>query len=233
MDVSTQTTSQPSTSPSRSRRAILGLAVGTALGALPAGLAVAKRKGGQPAKNRAPGSRRAAKRRRQSQRRFKVVTRTFSNEGPILIPEVGPANPYPSTIQVQGLRAGTILDVNVTFRGFSHEYPEDLDIVLVAPGGKTAVVLMNNVGGSDPITNVTLTFDDSAADWLPFDAPIVSGTYKPTIPGVAPRPETASLRSFNGAIPNGVWRLYVADGNGGDEGSLDSWELTIRARVRR
>ena len=222
MDVSTQTTSQPSTSPSRSRRAILGLAVGTALGALPAGLAVAKRKGGQPAKNRAPGSRRAAKRRR-----------TYSNGGPILIPDVGPANPYPSTIQVQGLRAGTILDVNVTFRGFSHEYPEDLDIVLVAPGGKTAVVLMNNVGVSDPITNVTLTFDDSAADWLPFDAPIVSGTYKPTIPGVAPRPETASLRSFNGASPNGVWRLYVADGNGGDEGSLDSWELTIRARVRR
>lgn len=233
MDVPTHTTSQPSTSSSRSRRAILGLAVGTAIGALPAGFAAARRKGAQPARNRASGSRRAAKRRRQSQRRFKVVTRTFTNEGPILIPEEGPANPYPSTIQVRGLKAGTILDVNVTFRGFSHQYPEDLDIVLVAPGGKTAVVLMNNVGGSDSITNVTLTFADSAAGWLPFDAPIVSGTYKPTTPGVAPRPETASLRSFNGASPNGAWRLYVADGNDSDEGRLDSWELTIKARVRR
>jgi subtilisin-like proprotein convertase family protein len=161
-----------------------------------------------------------------------VVTRTFTSSVPITIPDSGPATPYPSTIQVGGLRQAKVLDVNVTLTGFSHAHPGDIEVILVDPKGEAAVVLMSEVGGSDDISNVTLVFDDQAASFLPFEQPIVSGTYKPTLPAVGPSPETATLRSFTGLNPNGAGRLYVADGAGGDTGSVAGWALTIKARAR-
>lgn len=164
--------------------------------------------------------------------RFRVVNRSFSNTLPITIPDEGAANPYPSTLRVGGLRAGRILDVNVTLLGFSHDIPSEVQAILVAPNGRTSVVLMSDVSDGSTVTNLTLVVDDQAA-FLPFDtAPLVSGTFKPTTPGSAPRPETATLAAFNGLNPNGTWRLYIADLIGGDEGSLTAWSLTIRARVQ-
>jgi subtilisin-like proprotein convertase family protein len=164
------------------------------------------------------------------------VTRSFTSTVPIAVPLAitaeGPASPYPSTIPVGGLRAGKILDVNVTLSGVSHTYPEEIEVILVAPNGRTAVGLMSDVGDDHDVTNVTLTFDDQAASYLPFGAQVVSGSYKPTLPGVAPGPDTAALGRFNGLNPNGIWRLYVADNNAGDSGRIDGWALTIKARVR-
>jgi subtilisin-like proprotein convertase family protein len=160
------------------------------------------------------------------------VTRTFTRSGTITIPDKGAATPYPSLLQVGGLRAGMIQDVNVTVSGFSHDFPEDVEIIVVGPDGQTAVVLMSNVGGSDDISNVTLTFDDQAGSFLPLEAQIVSGSYKPTMPGVAPNPESASLRELNGLNPNGAWRLYVSDVGGSSVGSIAGWALTVRTRVR-
>jgi hypothetical protein len=161
-----------------------------------------------------------------------VVTRTFASAVPITIPIHGAADPYPSTIQVTGLRTDTILDVNVTLSGLSHTGPDNLQVILVAPNGLTAVGLMSDIGAFFNVSNVTLNFDDQAAAFLPFEVQIVSGSYKPTFPGVAPGPDTATLRSFNGLNPNGTWRLYVADTENGDTGSLTGWALTITARVR-
>jgi subtilisin-like proprotein convertase family protein len=160
------------------------------------------------------------------------VIRTFVNLVPITIPTVGPASPYPSTIQVGGLRAGEILDVNVTLSGLSNDWSRYFEVVLVAPGGLRTVVLMNDVGGLHDIADVTLVFDDQAASFLPHNDRIVSGTYKPTAPGVAPVPDTAPLRSFNGLNPNGSWRLYVADSTVASAGNIAGWALTITARVR-
>jgi hypothetical protein len=216
-----------------SRRAVLGLALGAALGGvgLPVGLASAKPK----RKSKGPGRSKAEARRRPTRRRkprFKIVIRTFVSLIPITIPLSGPATSYPATIPVGGLRAGEILDVNVTLSGLSNDWSRYLDVVLVAPGGLRTVVLMSDVGGIHDIANVTLVFDDQAASFLPYLDRIVSGTYKPTAPGVAPVPDTATLRSFNGLNPNGSWRLYVADSLAASATNIAGWALTIKARVR-
>lgn len=229
------------TEPSRyARRTVLGLGVGAALGGigLSPGLALAQPKrqrqaGGTSSAGarRKPGRKRerAARRRPQRRPRYKVVTRTFTSTAPITIPGSGAATPYPSLLQVGGLRLGRIQDVNATVRGLTHEVVSDLDIILVAPNGRSAVGLLSTVGAG--AENVTLVFDDQAASFLP-QANLVSGIYKPTMPGVAPSPETATLRAFTGLNPNGAWRLYVADHFSGLGGSIAGWALTIKARVR-
>lgn len=169
----------------------------------------------------------------------------FSNSAPITIPSSGtsgPASPYPSTITVSGL-PGVVTDVNVTLTGVSHTFPDDIDILLVGPGGQT-LVLMSDCGGGSGITGITLTFDDSAATSLPDSTLIAAGTYKPTNYGAgdtfaAPAPAgpyndpapagAATLASvFNGIAPNGTWSLFVVDDAGGDTGSISGgWSLDI------
>lgn len=219
-------------------RAVLGLALGAALGAgvmVPTGMAAAqpksKHRGEHP-----PGPHPRQKPRRRPRHRprprYKQVSRTFTSLIPVRIPDKGEATPYPSIIQVGGLRGGKIKDVNVTLNGLSHSYPADIEVILVAPNERTSTVLMSNAGGDFDVTNVTLVFDDKASIFLPYEQQIESGVFKPTLPGLAPRPETSSLGTFNGLNPNGTWRLFVVDRTSNDEGSIGSWALTIQARVR-
>ncbi len=165
----------------------------------------------------------------------------FSNPAPIAIPELGQANPYPSTIDVAGLD-GTIEDVNVTITALTHTYPDDVDILLVGPAGQT-VVLMADTGDDADLDAVILTFDDAATASLPDEAEIVSGTYKPTsgatcddapvcgFGGDAPAPAGpygATLDVLNGAGPNGAWSLFVYDDEDFDSGFLaGGWSLDI------
>lgn len=149
--------------------------------------------------------------------------------------EAGAATPYPSTIDVSGL-SGSIVSVVVRLNGLSHTFPDDLDIVLVGPSGQ-AVMLMSDVGGATPITNVNLVFSASATANLPDAGPITSGTYRPTnIGGNDPMPSHPNLPAgpygtalsvYNLANPNGIWRLYVAEDDSGSSGSLTSWQLEI------
>lgn len=230
-------TEHDSTAPARpSRRTVISLALGAAISGVVLTDALAAKPKPKPKRRRGsttPGADARRRRRRQPKPHYKVVTRTFISASAITIPEEGAATPYPSLLQVGGLRAGAIQDVTVMVSGLSHSYPADVEIVLVAPNGRTAAVLMSDAGGSYEITNVTLVFDDQASGFLPFEGQIVSGSFKPTLPGVAPRPETSTLGVFNGLNPNGTWRLYVADGSSGDVGSMAGWALTIKARVRR
>jgi hypothetical protein len=101
----------------------------------------------------------------------------FGNSSPIVINSVGSATPYPSTINVSGL-SGPITDVNVTLNNFRHTWPDDVDILLVGPAGQK-VVLMSDVGGSIPVTNLSLTLDD-AASAMPDNAALSSGAFRPT-----------------------------------------------------
>jgi len=175
---------------------------------------------------------------------------TFSNTAQIVITDNSPASPYPSTNVVSGL-AGAILDVNVTLHGLTHTYPDDVNILLVSPGGQ-AVMLMSDAGGSGVISAAnpaTLTFDDGAASGLPNESLITTGTYRPsnylesngqptstndtfatppaglTIPS---GPYSTNLSVFNGANPNGAWYLYVMDDSALDAGViLNGWSLRI------
>ncbi len=148
----------------------------------------------------------------------------------------GSASPYPSDIIVSGA-SGTISKATVTLNSFSHTYTQDVDILLVGPGGK--IILMSDVGGgTTDAVNATVTFDDSAAANLTSSA-LVSGTFKPTNLNdgegpdswASPAPATpygSALSDFNGTSPNGTWSLYVSDDFAGDGGSIaGGWSLNL------
>ncbi|MCL4868882.1 MAG: S8 family serine peptidase [Anaerolineae bacterium] len=158
----------------------------------------------------------------------------FCNTGVISIPSSGAASPYPSNIVVAGL-GNSVADVDVRLVGLAHTWPDDIDILLVGPQGQN-LIIMSDAGGSNSITNVNLTLDDSAANPLPDSTLITSGTYRPTnygtgdtFPAPAPAPSTATMLSiFNGTDPNGTWSLYVVDDAGGDSGQIaGGWCLDI------
>jgi subtilisin-like proprotein convertase family protein len=167
-----------------------------------------------------------------------IGSRSFTNTAKITIPSVGNASPYPSPITVSGM-AGSISNVTVTLRGFTHTWPADVDVLLVGPGAQKAVIL-SDVGGGNALNNITLTLSDSAAAALT-TAKIVAGTYKPTNiePGEngeldsfsAPAPVgpyTSPLSVFGGQTPNGTWSLFVVDDGAGDSGSFATgWSITI------
>jgi subtilisin-like proprotein convertase family protein len=173
--------------------------------------------------------------------RTKNVTRTFSNTGQINIPGNGKATPYPVLISVGGFKKGKIKDVDIELHNVSHTFPDQIDILLVAPGGRNTL-LMSDVGGNDPIDNVELRIDDQAPAGFPNQSQIVTGSFRPTNDGgldtfPAPAPltgSTVSLSVFNGQNPNGTWQLFVKDDNNMDNGDIaGGWELEITAKVKK
>ena len=78
----------------------------------------------------------------------------FSNAAAIAIPTSGPGAPYPSNIEVSGL-VGPITDVNVSLNGLYHGFPDDVDVLLVGPGGQNAIIV-SDVGGANGVNNVSL-----------------------------------------------------------------------------
>lgn len=158
----------------------------------------------------------------------------FANAGSITIPNTGSGSPYPSTISVSGV-VGTVNRVIVQLSGFNHTFPDDVDVLLVGPGGQR-VLLLSDAGGSLDVVNVNLTFDDTAINSVPDAAQIVSGTFKPTNIGTgdvfaAPAPAApygSLLSDFNGINPNGNWQLFVTDDASGDLGSFaGGWSISF------
>lgn len=164
-------------------------------------------------------------------------TQTFTSLNvPITIPSSGPANPYPSTLNVP--ITDDFCKVTATITGLTHTFPDDIRILLVSPTGQR-VILMANAGSGFPVNNVNLTFDDAASSFLPDSSQIISGTYKPSSYGnglssALPLPAPTippnydiTMSTFNGNNPNGVWNLFVFDDLAGDSGSIASWSLTF------
>jgi subtilisin-like proprotein convertase family protein len=123
----------------------------------------------------------------------------------------------------------------VTINGLTHTSPDDLDFLLVGPQGQNAII-WSDAGGTNGVTNVTVTLDDAAATALPNVNQITSGMYRPanygtgdTWPAPAPAPLGGSALSiFNGTNPNGTWSLYLVDDAVGNLGLIGSgWTLTI------
>ena len=174
----------------------------------------------------------------------------FQNASPITINDrtsnsnpPGTASLYPSTINVSGM-TGTITKVEAALSGLSHTFPDDVDVLLVGPGGQHAI-LMSDAGNNIALSGVQLTFDQTAAGTLPDGTQIFSGTYRPSnfagnanfepggvdnfpSPGPGQTNYTADLNVFNGTAPNGAWRLYVVDDENVDSGSIATgWALGI------
>lgn len=166
---------------------------------------------------------------------------TFSNPTPISIPASPTAgvSPYPSIISVSGL-AGLITNVTVTLTNLYHTNPDDLDILLVGPGGQT-VLLMSDAGGTNDLDYVTLKFSDASKPLLPTSGQITNGTYRPSNYGsgdgfAAPAPAEpygTDLAAFNETSPNGSWRLFVSDDMTAHGGSVSGgWSLEFEVNNR-
>ena len=102
-------------------------------------------------------------------------------------------------INVAGL-GGTISSMTLTLRNLSHTWGNDIDVLLVGPGGQKVIVMSD--AGSGNANNVTLTLSDAAAAALPASS-LVSGTFRPTNLSDAsaggdnfPAPALRSLRSY-------------------------------------
>jgi len=164
----------------------------------------------------------------------------FSNTQPVTISDLGRTEPYPSTIAVSGLGAQTT-KVTLTI-DLDHRSKSDLEMLLVGPRGQKVLVMSDAAGST--ASPVTWTFDDAAATGLTCaetEPESPSGTYRPTncerfagdsdaLYAPAPQPPYAgAMAAFNGADPNGTWKLYVADVGSDDDGILRSWKLSIEA----
>ena len=174
------------------------------------------------------------------------ATNSFANSNYITIPDHGPGTPYPSIITVSGV-TGFVSKATVTLNNFTHQFPNDVQIMLVGPAGQN-LVLMSGTGGAYSVTNAALTFDDAAIQSLPASSlygvglsgfalgQIFPGTFKPTddgqalpFPSPAPAsPSGSSLATFNGSNPDGPWTLYVFDNSPGDNGYIAlGWSLNL------
>lgn len=161
------------------------------------------------------------------------TTTTFTNAVSIAIPDVGNGSPYPSLLTISNL-TGLVSKATVTLASLSHSFPDDLDILLVGPGGQKAIV-MSDDGGANSLSGATFTLDDTAPDALPDEGAVALSVYKPadydpgeTFPNAPAGPYSSSLSVFNGTSVNGTWSLYVLDDTSGDAGNIaGGWRLTV------
>jgi subtilisin-like proprotein convertase family protein len=81
-----------------------------------------------------------------------------------------PASVYPSEIDVPSeafVSGAKVTDVNVRVQGISHDSLDDVDILLVGPGGQYSVLASNVGSGILPVEGLSWKFDDSARLPLP------------------------------------------------------------------
>jgi hypothetical protein len=166
---------------------------------------------------------------------------------PIVIPDPqasfpgtsGKAKPYPASIELQGVN-GPITRVTVTLHEYWHQRPEDVDILLVGPGGEEFLIL-SDLGSSQPVpprSPVTLLLTDtpplgsttsirptnigSGGDTFPAPAP------PPSYRSPAPAGSATFTNTFAGHSGNGTWSLYVFDDQVGSVGYIaGGWSLAL------
>ena len=74
----------------------------------------------------------------------------------------GIAGPYPSTKTFDTPDGQVIDDLNLTITSFNHEHPDDVDMMLQGPTGKTVMVMSDACGSTDISNNFNFVFDDEA-----------------------------------------------------------------------
>jgi subtilisin-like proprotein convertase family protein len=175
-----------------------------------------------------------------------TVTPTAGGINPsrIVITHFGAAAPYPSELTVSGV-VGTVNNVKVILDGFSHTFPDDVDVLLQAPTGEK-ILLMSDAGGNSDISNARFTFRTGGSA-LPDETLITTGEYAPSdyndtlggndlFPSPAPPDsDPAYLRAANaldslkGKNPNGTWRLFVRDDTSAEAGEITrGWILVVQ-----
>lgn len=152
------------------------------------------------------------------------------------------AEPYGSTVNVSGLN-GTIVDINLILRNFTHDSPRDVSVMLAHQG--RATVLVGQAGGDVALRSANIVLDDDHnSSALPQNGPIISNlAYRPhdfdpandKFGGEAPdngddnpnANQRQYLNFFDGVTANGAWTLWVRDDIAPISGTLGGWQLEI------
>ena len=162
--------------------------------------------------------------------------------GVISVPDADAApvagQPYPARLTIAGGRI--VEDVDLRISGLYHDLPAELDVLLVGPGGESAVIL-SDVGASGPVVDGDFMFDDEAPG--PASDLILSGAYRPTDlldlpPDVFPAPAPAgpygsTLSVFDNSVADGIWSLYMVDDTALDGGDITGIRLSVNGRSPR
>lgn len=171
----------------------------------------------------------------------------FTDPAEIRVPAQGtsgPASEYPAAIDVSGLK-GTVTGVTVRLNGLHHARASDLLAQLVGPQGQRTVLMANATsrpGDSgtppDAYDGDVITFSEAGREPGRY---LTSGVFRPFNPGfalnfTAPAPANvpappADLSVFNGADPNGAWKLFLYDDEAGTNtiGELaGGWSLDVQ-----
>ncbi len=169
---------------------------------------------------------------------------TFSDTSTIVINDGRTiASPYPSSINVTGA-TGVVSNLKVTLNLLSHANISDVDVLLVSPNGLHTILMSDAAFGtsSQNVADLVLVFDDASTNIITSGSAPTSGTYRPSelnpggldfadiFPPPAPlAPYSARpLASFNGVSPNGEWKLFIVDDQGGSSGFITGgWSLDI------
>lgn len=111
------------------------------------------------------------------------------------------------TFTAVGLAVQTV-DVNLRL-DMVHSWVEDLEVRLRSPGG-AEILLFDRLPGGPPRFDDfdDTTFDDEAAQSISSGSAPYAGAYRPL----------QALSAFDGANPNGTWRLRIFDHRLGDYG---------------
>ncbi|MBK8464799.1 MAG: proprotein convertase P-domain-containing protein [Chloracidobacterium sp.] len=177
----------------------------------------------------------------------------YENLSNIAINGGAAASLYPSTITVASIFY-PLGSMRVTIYDYSTDLPNNVDFLMVGPGGQK-FVLLANAGGLTSGGPATLTFSDTAGQIVPANGPLTTGDLEPTSYGsVTDFPGRAPAGPYNlpgstiggfgsqmmggnpagtyaGADPNGVWSLYVRDRTtslfhpGSVVGNIGGWGL--------
>ena len=159
----------------------------------------------------------------------------FEQDHEIDIPNSGNADPFPSILNVSGLPTSGVTVASVYFDDFTHEDPNDVDILLVAPNNQ-GIWIMSDADGTSNVSNHDYTFADGGEP-LPSSASLVDDeTYAPGNLGspVEPTPTgvtlVTSFAEFTGNM-NGDWKLYITDDdNDSNDGDLEEWKIRFNVQ---
>ena len=137
----------------------------------------------------------------------------------------------------------TVTGIRVNFNMPTHTYVGDMIFNIKAPNG-TVLNLDKYMSGTatqagtypnSGFVNTTISSSGTTALGSATTTPItgtwkadlINGTIPFTIQDITGFPSTATAWSQLYSIPNGTWTLAMADGGGGDVGTLTSWSITV------
>jgi len=162
-------------------------------------------------------------------------------------PSANKASPYPMTFTVTGV-VGDVKKVALQITNFTHNWPNDVDMVLVGPDGTNGLVkTFQNVSPDFPITGKYILYDQDAEILasdatilfdIPFshfrlrnnncDVNINTFDADPNLPAGPYGADFTVFENYLNALVNGTWRLYAVDNYpSGDNGTTGEAILYI------